>query len=217
MAADASMTTAVQSLLSLSSRRVVCFACLVACARTSASHGGVAPSFLKRVSVLLFFRGLGCLACPSSPKGGGWVFLRSKREFVRFFIFRKRSLLFFRASRDAWISFGSERIKTLNFCTKLYQYFFLRVGVGVVVLFIFYELVSTTLLLLSESSFKKRPITCVLLSFLRLSFLPKKRQKKKSPRAAFFATITKKLREKWRRHLEVVARRRAPRFFSLRG
>ena len=183
MAADASMTTAVQSLLSLSSRRVVCFACLVACARTSASHGGVAPSFLKRVSVLLFFRGLGCLACPSSPKGG-WVFLRSKREFVRFFIFRKRSLLFFRASRDAWISFGSERIKTLNFCTKLYQYFFLRVGIGVVVLFIFYELVSTTLLLLSESSFKKRPITYILLSFLR-SFLPKKRQKKRAPEPPF--------------------------------
>ncbi len=86
------MTTAVQSPLSLSSRRV-------ACARTSASHGGVAPSFLKRarasfacvcvcvcVSVLLFFqRGWGvcvcvCLkACPSSSKERG-VFSAVKKR-----------------------------------------------------------------------------------------------------------------------------------------
>ena len=182
MAADASMTTAVQSLLSLSSRRVVCFACLVACARTSASHGGVAPSFLKRVSVLLFFRGLGCLACPSSPKGG-WVFLRSQKESVCVSLFSERGLSFSFALlfRDA--GFPSERIKTLNFCTKLYQYFFLRVGVGVVVCSFFKtnsSYISTTTLLLSESSFKKRPITCVFISFLR-SFLPKKRQKKRAP------------------------------------
>lgn len=123
MAADASMTTAVQSLLSLSSRRVVCFACLVACARTSASHGGVAPSFLKRVSVLLFFRGLGCLACPSSPKGGGGFFCGQKESLcVSLFSERGLSFSFALLGMLDFLRFGANKNteflhKTVPVCT----------------------------------------------------------------------------------------------------
>ena len=173
--------------------------------------------FLNACLSFSSFEGWGVSRVPLLQRGGG--FFCGQKESLCVSLFSERGLSFSFALLGMldFLRSGANK-NTVNFGTKLYQYFFLRVGVGVVVVFIFYELVSTTLLLLSESSFKKRPITCgVLLSFLR-SFLPtKKRQKKRSPRAAFFATITKKLREKWRRHLEVVARRRAPRFFSLRG
>ncbi len=114
---------------------------------------------------------------------GGVGFSAVKKRVCAFLYFQKEVSPFLSRFlfRDA--GFPSERIKTLNFCTKLYQYFFLRVGVGVVVCSFFKtnsSYISTTTLLLSESSFKKRPITCVFISFLR-SFLPKKRQKKRAP------------------------------------
>ena len=199
------MTTAVQSPLSLSSRRV-------ACARTSASHGGVAPSFLKRARAS-FACVCACVClCPSLlSKRVGSVFLcvcvcvsQSVSLFFKgkggFFCGVKK-----RVNNPSSLSFSSSIIKRFRFRLD----FLLLRRANKNTRRNFFSLTSS-----------KNALTHSY-TFIGSTRKGKKKEPQEPP---FFACITTKIererereRENWRRHLEVVAKRRAPRFFSLRG